>query len=481
MKKHFLSLAAMVCIAAASHTSCNGQKKAPIYEPVRTVEPATHAPHDSTRYKKDQIIVIYKGKPDPAKVTDLKNKINGPKFDASKLTTRPCRSCNGYIELWEAPKIETRIHADGLVAGTVGPKPHPVGEDAIAYYSLNFMQEIPVEPTEINFKSYKFDSLKNVVNNRSGKEVIRVAVIDTGIDTNLVINPSYLWTNQATLDGNDDENCYKGDRYGWNFIEDNSNLHDDDPNLHGTLVSQYIINEFAASTINAVEIMPLKTHDKHGNGDLFSAICAIRYAMENGAKIINASWGFYYYDDDPHPYLSRLITQELREKGILFVAAAGNRTTESDKYAHKAYRQEHGGTDIPDDYLRNLEYHNFYPACLSRKHNNVITATTANNKRVSPTQNYSNQFVDLGAFPDDVNTNSMRFKLPFGRGPAISGSSFAAAIVTGRLGATLPLTSYAPGLDKRDLLPQMDTAPTSARSSVLEPEHIRYGRITKHH
>ena len=120
----------------------------------------------------------------------------------SSKSTRQCRSCNGYIELWEAPEIETRIHADGLVAGTKSPKPHPVGEDGLAYYLLNFVQEIPMDPMEKNFQDFKFDTaLAKVVNNRSGKQTIRVAVLDTGIDTERVINPSYLWTNRVSIVG----------------------------------------------------------------------------------------------------------------------------------------------------------------------------------------------------------------------------------------------------------------------------------------
>ena len=76
---------------------------------------------------------------------------------------------------------------------------------------------------------------------------------------------------------------------------------DDNADLHGTLVSHYIINEFAASSGKAVELMTLKTHDKNGSGDLFTSICAIHYAMEMKAQIINASWGFYYYQEGPHP------------------------------------------------------------------------------------------------------------------------------------------------------------------------------------
>ena len=83
--------------------------------------------------------------------------------------------------------------------------------------------------------------------------------------------------------------------------------------------------------------MTLKTHDKNGSGDLFASICAIHYAMEKGAQIINASWGFYYYQDGPHPYLDYLITNVLRKKGILFVAAAGNKIDQVDEDANDAY------------------------------------------------------------------------------------------------------------------------------------------------
>ena len=142
------------------------------------------------------------------------------------------------------------------------------------------------------------------------------------------------------------------------------------------------------------------------------------------------------------------------------------------------------GVHIPQTYLRNLEYHNFYPACLSREDNNVITVTTADETKVSPTQNYSSKYVDFGAIPDDLTL--MRFRVPFGpAGTAgtvttISGSSFAAAIVTGRIGAFLPNSSYVPNIDKSDVLSQMETAALTTRSSSLQAEHIRKGRITPH-
>src|SRR5690606_17231168 len=138
--------------------------------------------------------------------------------------------------------------------------------------------------------------------------------------------------------GDDDNNCYVNDVAGWNFIGNNDNITDDNINLHGTLVSQYIVNEFKTSPNNFVQIMTLKTHDHTGYGDLFSTICAIHYAVDKGANIINASWGFYFYEDGSHPYLDSLITTGLKQKGILFVTASGNKIDEVDAYAKKIYQ-----------------------------------------------------------------------------------------------------------------------------------------------
>ena len=115
----------------------------------------------------------------------------------------------------------------------------------------------------------------------------------------------------------------------------------------------------------------------------------------------------------------------------------------------------------------------------------MVTVTTANKQRVSPSQNYSNEYVDMGAVPDDI--TGMRFKVPFAfepgaAGPAttISGSSFATAIVTGRIGAFLRNTSYISNIDKSVVLDQMEGVGLTTKAPILETEHIRKGRITEH-
>jgi len=479
MKKTLPLRLAVACIAVASQLiSCT-------YGPVRTEEPGIDLPYDSTRYRLHEIIVMFKNGPTKAAIDTIKARIQRAGIDSATIDRqRKCNSCNGYVEVWKANNLHSRIHAEGIRAGSSSDRgSNGVGQDGFAYYSLNFNQNIPMDFAGEGFKGYSFRNFKRLENNIGDKEVVRIAVLDTGIDTARIIGANYLWTNRPEASNkvnkvDEDANCYTDDIYGWNFLgKGNNKVMDDNPNLHGTLVSHYIINEFATSQTKAVELMALKTHDKNGYGDLFSSICAIHYAMEKGAQIINASWGFYYYHENPHPYLDSLITQVLRKKGILFVAAAGNKIEERDNFARKVYFEAHN-VDISDTDLRNLECHNFYPACLSRANNNVITVTTADKNRVSPTQNYSSMYVDLGAIPDDL--GEMRFQVLFDPETSVSGSSFAAAIATGRIGAFLLNSAYSIDISKSVVLAPMEAAGLSSKSPSLESIHIREGRITPH-
>ena len=477
MKKTLPSLLALVCIVVASQMmSCTKTTTTVSYEPVRTNEPGAHSPYARFRYRPNQIVVMFKSAPSAADLTARKVATG---IDTTKITIKKCLSCDSLIQLWEGPNIESTIQAAGIRSGSSTPTDGH-GEDGLAYYSLNFVLDIPTDSLP-NYADFNYTNVKKLKNEKGNKEVVRIAVLDTGIDTIKTIGTSYLWTNQreastAEPGGDEDENCYFDDRFGWNFIENNDNVLDNNKGHHGTLVSLYIINQFKKSTTKTVELMVLKTHDENGSGDLFKNICAIHYAKEKGAQIINASWGFYYYHKNAHPYLDFLITKVLRDKGILFVTAAGNKMDKMDDFARDAYEDSHPGVTIPYSYLRNLEYHNFYPACLSKKDNNVVTVTTANNKRVSKTQNYSEIFVDLGAIPDDP--GGMRFRVPFDPTTTISGSSFATAIATGRIGAFLHNSSYQSNIDKSIILADMEAAGLITKSDLLEPDHIRLGRIT---
>jgi hypothetical protein len=401
-------------------------------------------------FRKNELLVLYKKPPTDAQTNLIRQAIIAQGVQITSV--RKCNACDSYVELWSGQDIHTVVHGDGVSGGSGRGGTKGVGDDSLAVYSLNYFNKGPVDSTAALRDSMNRPNPTGGggrVVSGAGKDTIIVAVLDTGVDTANFINGKYLWRNRdERSNGSDaDKNCYVDDVNGWNFIANNNNIHDDNHSLHGTLVSNYIIQEFATSQRNFVQIMSLKTHDASGYGDLFSSICAIHYAIKKGANIINASWGFYYYQD-PHPYLDSLITKILPQKGILFITASGNKIDAEDVLARQIYRDSLHIT-LSDFALRDLAIHNFYPGCLSTGINNVITVTTTNGLMVSPTQNHSSSYADLGVKADSVTPDHMKFLEPFTY-PAqyISGSSFATAIASGKIGAYLPKTMYMPGISK---------------------------------
>ena len=151
-----------------------------------------------------------------------------------------------------------------------------------------------------------------------------VAVIDTGIDLS---NPDFqgkIWTNP----GNDAAAGMPNDVHGWNFIANNNNVQDDDG--HGTHVSAIIAaqgnnNYGVVGVAPAVQIMPLKFLDANGNGSTDDAVSAIYYAVNHGARVINASWGGVEYDSALNDAIAYA-----NAHNVVFVTAAGNDGTNND-------------------------------------------------------------------------------------------------------------------------------------------------------
>ncbi len=160
---------------------------------------------------------------------------------------------------------------------------------------------------------------------------VTVAVIDTGIDFNHTALSRSIWTNTGEVANNgvdDDRNGYVDDVHGWNFVSHNNAPQDD--NGHGTHVSGIVVgtgnNIFAAPNApTTIQIMPLKFLDSNGAGATSDAINAIYYAANNGAHIINNSWGGGAYSTALVEAIAYAYT-----KDALFVAAAGNASINND-------------------------------------------------------------------------------------------------------------------------------------------------------
>jgi hypothetical protein len=153
---------------------------------------------------------------------------------------------------------------------------------------------------------------------------IVVAVLDTGVDRNHTDLAGNIWTNAGEIanDGLDnDGNGYVDDVYGWNFANGNNNTLDG--NSHGTHVAGTIAavnNGFGATGVayNS-RIMPVKVLSDSGSGSYSGVAQGIRYAVDNGADVINMSLGGGSTDSAVQSAL-----QYASSRGVIVVMAAGN-------------------------------------------------------------------------------------------------------------------------------------------------------------
>ncbi len=159
----------------------------------------------------------------------------------------------------------------------------------------------------------------------TGRGVV-VAVIDTGVDIHHQDLNHNIWRNLDEIMGDgidNDRNGFIDDRYGWNFVSESANVGDD--NGHGTHVAGIIAAEKNGAGSTGVapdsQVMAIKALDADGSGSYSGIARGIRYAVDNGAQIINLSLGGAF---------SNLLDSALRYAAahdVLIIAAAGNESS----------------------------------------------------------------------------------------------------------------------------------------------------------
>lgn len=168
----------------------------------------------------------------------------------------------------------------------------------------------------------------------TGSKNVIVAVIDTGVDFRVPDLASNKWVNTAELNGlpgvDDDKNGFVDDIHGYNFVSNKGDSTDD--NEHGTHCAGTIggAGNDGRGVVGVnwdVSIMALKFLDASGGGTLANAIRAIDYATKMGAHVMSNSWGGGSYS-----VLLEESIEKARDAGILFIAAAGNSSSNNDSF-----------------------------------------------------------------------------------------------------------------------------------------------------
>lgn len=259
-----------------------------------------------------------------------------------------------------------------------------------------------------------------------------VAVVDTGLDKLHDVFKPYamggtgaLWVNEAEANGlpgiDDDQNGFVDDINGWNFINNTGNFLDDDD--HGTHVAGIVVgagqNIFARPLQESkILVMPLKFLGAGGTGSTANAIRAIYYAVNNGARVINNSWGGAAYSRALHDAITYAY-----DRRVLVVSAAGN-------------------------YASNNDLQPMYPSSYDVP-SNLSVASTTRFDDLSSFSNYGANSVHVGSPGEYIEST-----VPGNKTMKMSGTSMAAPFVAGMAGLAFREAPSLSGYQMKQLILQ---------------------------
>ena len=160
----------------------------------------------------------------------------------------------------------------------------------------------------------------------TGDPSIIVAVLDEGVDVahpdlkaGMWVNEKEIWKSEEDNDGNG----YAGDVHGYNFVEDSGVISVDSKydTGHGSHVAGVIaamndnglgISSIAGGTPSdpGVKIMSCQIFSGMAAGTVLEEVRAIKYAADNGAVILQCSWGYISGSANPMEWTPQYSTDE---------------------------------------------------------------------------------------------------------------------------------------------------------------------------
>jgi serine protease len=267
----------------------------------------------------------------------------------------------------------------------------------------------------------------------TGTETVVVGVVDTGVDYNHPDLAANMWSNPGGIG-----NCAAG-THGYNAITGTCDPLDD--HFHGTHVAGTIgavgNNGIGVVGVNwRTSIMALKFLNSGGSGTTADAIEAIDFAVQAriagvNIRILSNSWGGGGFSQALLDVINKA-----NDNGILFVAAAGNSSSNNDITPH-------------------------YPSSYNAP-NVLAVAATDNRDAMASFSSYGATSVDLGA--PGVNTLSTA---PNGAYRYLSGTSMATPHVSGAGALILSTNSSLTTAElKSQIMSGVDLIPSLAGRTV---------------
>ena len=254
------------------------------------------------------------------------------------------------------------------------------------------------------------------------KEII-VAVVDTGVDHNHQDLKDVMWRNTKEIPNNgidDDGNGYIDDIHGINTLvrdsRGNATMNTMASHWHGTHVAGTIAatqnNGIGiAGVANNVKIMAIRTVPDAADELDSDIVEAYLYAANNGAKIINCSFGKAHNEGG---MVVRDTINSIERKGVLVVVSAGNDSQGS-----------WGGWHNNDEDAK-------YPASFDSK-NMIVIASMDSAGNLSSFSNIGKFSVDVGSPGSNIYStiNNNAYSMASGTSMAAPNASGVAAMIMG--------------------------------------------------
>jgi thermitase len=228
----------------------------------------------------------------------------------------------------------------------------------------------------------------------------KVAILDTGIDTDHPDLKSNVYKSgdKPNNGKDDDKNGWVDDTYGLDVIKGKGSGEDD--NGHGTHVSGIVggrgNNDVGVSgTCWSTKLLAVKFMNSKGKGSTSDAITGIDYAVKQGFKIINCSFGSSSKSSSLHDAVDYA-----QDHNVLLVVAAGNDS-------------------------ENIDKHPLYPASYTDSNILAVAASTSDDT-LADFSNFGSDDVDVAAPGESIYSTYLN-----GGYRVLSGTSMAAPYTAG--------------------------------------------------